>query len=380
MLHPVPTRWNTWLLGTRPGRISAGEDPKGVTIETHRPQPTDDVTFGPARDVTVVVCTYAEERWDRLVDAVASLRSQRHAPHQVLVVVDHNERLLRRARSHFPADIETVASVGPNGLSGARNTGVQLATGDVVAFLDDDAVADPGWLEELLAQYGPAVAGTGGVAVPVWPGAGRPRWFPSEFDWVVGCSYRGQPEIVAPQRNLVGAAMSFRRTVFDRVGAFDPAMGRIGSRPVGCEETEFAIRLRRILAGVELLHVPPAIVRHHVAPDRTTVGYFLRRCYSEGISKAAVTRRVGRSHALSSERRHLFSTLPRGCLDGLNAALEGDPAGIGRAAMIGVGLAVTVVGYLVGTLASLSAISPPRGRSGEMTRAPATGRGARYEA
>jgi glucosyl-dolichyl phosphate glucuronosyltransferase len=310
--------------------------------------PKDRFPSGPPRTVTVVICAYTERRWDSLLDAIVSLRVQRRRPDQLLVVIDHNDRLLARARSSFPSDIELVASVDDQGLSGARNTGIRLARGDVVAFLDDDAEADPGWLEELLGRYRPDVAGAGGVAVPVWPGGGRPRWFPLEFDWVVGCSYLGLPDHEMPQRNLIGAAMSFRRSVFDMVGAFDTAMGRVGSFPLGCEETEFAIRLRRVLAGVQLLHVPPAIVHHHVAVERAKVSYFLRRCYAEGLSKAAVTQRAGRDEGLSSERRYVLSTLPRGVLDGLRSGLGGDVWGVARAAMIGVGLLATLTGYLVG--------------------------------
>jgi GT2 family glycosyltransferase len=303
---------------------------------------------GPPRTVTVVICAYTERRWDSLVNAIASLRAQRRPPDQVVVVIDHNHQLLQRARSSLPSDIEVVASDDQQGLSGARNTGVRLASGDVVAFLDDDAEADSGWLEELLGRYRSDVAGAGGVAIPVWPGRRRPPWFPVEFDWVVGCSYLGLPERVMPQRNLIGAAMSFRRSVFDMVGSFDTAMGRLGSVPLGCEETEFAIRLRRVLVGAQLLHVPPAIVHHHVAVERARVLYFLRRCYAEGISKAAVVQRAGRDQALSSERRYVVSTLPHGVLDGLRSGLGGDFWGLARSAMICVGLLATLAGYLVG--------------------------------
>ena len=134
---------------------------------------------GPPRTVTVVICAYTDRRWDSLLRAIESLRAQRRPPDQYLVVIDHNQPLLQRARSSFPSDIDVVASVDPRGLSGARNAGVQHARGDVVAFLDDDAEADPGWLEELLGHYHPHVAGAGGVAVPVWPAPGRPPMVPA---------------------------------------------------------------------------------------------------------------------------------------------------------------------------------------------------------
>ena len=179
-------------------------------------------------------------------------------------VLDHNHGLLQRARSSFSSDIELVASVDEQGLSGAWNTGARLARGDVVAFLDDDAEADPGWLEELLERYRPDVAGTGGVAVPVWPGRGRPRWFPLEFDWVVGCSYLGLPNRRRPSAISSGPpCRSGVRSSTWSVPSIRP-WTRFGPFPLGCEETEFAIRLRQVLVGAQLLHVP----RHCSPPCR----------------------------------------------------------------------------------------------------------------
>lgn len=298
----------------------------------------------------MVVCAYTERRWESLLRALDSLRSQRRLPDQCVVVIDHNEQLLRRARFSLPNDIEVVASEEPQGLSGARNTGVKAATGDVVAFLDDDAEADPGWLEALLGQYEhPWVVGAGGQALPVWPEK-RPSWFPPEFDWVIGCSYVGLPETVAPVRNPIGAAMSFRRSVFAQIGLFDTGMGRVGVLQLGCEddETEFAIRVRRGIEGAELMHVPDAVVRHHVEPERVRIGYFVRRCFSEGISGASLARRAGTGPALSSERHYVLSTLPKGLLDGLRDSFRGDAGGFARAGMILAGLSVTIAGYLLG--------------------------------
>lgn len=303
--------------------------------------------FDTPRTVSVVICAYTERRWDSLVDAIDSMRVQRHRPDQLVVVIDHNNELLRRTRSTFQSDVEVLANAEVKGLSGARNTGVRAASCDVVAFLDDDAEAEPDWLQELLAQYLPDVVGAGGVALPVWPGNSRPRWFPHEFDWVVGCSYRGLPDRVAPQRNLIGAAMSFRRSLFGEVGTFDTAMGRVGTLPLGCEETEFALRVRERFPRTELVHVPLARVHHHVGAERTTVTYFVRRCYAEGISKAAVAQRAGREMALASERAYVRSTLPKGILDGLRAGLRGDVGGFARSLMIVIGLATTTAGYLL---------------------------------
>src|SRR5205085_2959822 len=105
-------------------------------------------------------------------------------------------------------------------LSGSRNSGVTVCRGEIVVFLDDDAVAAPDWLERLLQGYAePQVVAVGGSIEPVWE-EGRPRWFPPEFDWVVGGTYLGLPTATAQLRNLLGCNMSFRRSVLLEAGGF----------------------------------------------------------------------------------------------------------------------------------------------------------------
>ena len=234
--------------------------------------------------VSVVVSAYTEERWQNVLDCVASLARQSAAPLEVVVVVDHNPELLARLRAALP-DVVTLANEQPRGLSGCRNTGWKAARGDVVAYLDDDAVAAPDWLEKLLEVYRrPGIAGAGGHVEPMWI-AGRPAWFPSEFDWVVGCSYRGQPRQVASVRNLIGCNMSFRRAALEELSGFRVGIGRVDGRGslAGCEETEFCIRLRERFPGQDLLYIPAARVYHSVPPERARWSYFLGRCYSEGL-------------------------------------------------------------------------------------------------
>jgi hypothetical protein len=97
--------------------------------------------------------------------------------------------------------------------------------------------------------------GAGGRALVVWPDK-RPGWWAPEFDWVVGCSYTGLPTTVAPVRNLIGAVMSLRGSLFDELGTFDTNLGPLGALPLGCEETEFAIRVRRGIAGANSCMYP----------------------------------------------------------------------------------------------------------------------------
>jgi glycosyltransferase involved in cell wall biosynthesis len=274
--------------------------------------------------------------------AVESLQRQNTHPLEIIVVVDYNMTLMERAQAVFP-DARVVDNRQARGLSGARNSGIAVARGSVVAFLDDDAVATPDWIAQLCAAYtDPDVIGVGGLIEPLWQG-GRPAWFPAEFDWVVGCSYRGLPETATPVRNLIGANMSFRRDIFDEIGVF-----RLG---YGCDETDFCIRVRQRWPEKVLLFKPVAKVIHQVPAGRANWDYFRARCYFEGGSKAVVSWLVGAQDGLSSERAYTFRTLPMGIIDGLkDALLQRKLAGLARAGAIVTGLALTTSGYLAGKL------------------------------
>lgn len=300
---------------------------------------------------SVVICAFTTDRWDELCAAVASVAAQTLPARDTIVVIDHNDELLSRARKAFPA-ARVVSNDGQRGLSDARNHGVRAANGTLVAFLDDDARAEPSWLERLAAAYDhPDVMGVGGSAAPAWAGAGRPSWFPEEFDWVVGCSYRGLPDRRARIRNFLGCNMSFRREAFTIAGGFDTAVGRIGTRPVGGEETEFCIRLRRSRPGSVLVYEPLARVIHSVPAARRRWSYFRARCYAEGLSKAVVSRLAGSEDGLASERRYVIAILPAGVLRNLALAIaRRDFGGLPRAGAIVAGLAVTTAGYVMGRL------------------------------
>ncbi len=300
--------------------------------------------------ISVVICAYTDRRWDDIVAAVASIRGQTRPPSRTILVVDHNLPLLERTQVAFP-DLQVVPNTGRRGLSGARNTGVSQAIGDVVAFLDDDARAEPDWLERLAARYSnPSVVGVGGAATPVWPRQ-RPRWLPPEFDWVVGCSFVGMPNASTPVRNLIGANMSFRREVFGTIGGFTDGLGRVGSRPLGCEETELGIRLRQWRPRASLVYEPAAVVRHRVTADRMAWRYFCSRCYAEGFSKAMVSRLVGAKDALETERRYVRSVLPRAIVRALDPRQHDRPVGIASAGAILAGLGLAAAGYVRGRLA-----------------------------
>ena len=300
--------------------------------------------------VTVIICAYTDRRWDDLLTAINSMSQQGIAPDQIIIVIDHNSDLFARTKSHF-SNATVVENTQARGLSGARNTGIRLASGDIIAFMDEDAYAESDWLEALIAIYNdPNVLGVGGKINPVWLKP-QPSWFPGEFRWVVGCTYLGMPVSQTSVRNLIGCNMSFRSSVFGKIDGFRNDIGRVGIRPVGCEETELCIRIRQTIPHSKLIYSPAAVVNHRVPASRGTWSYFLSRCYSEGLSKALVTLYVGSKDGLASERTYMTKTLPFGIFHGLTVGLSGkDRNGFGKSIAIITGLMYTGIGYLVGTI------------------------------
>jgi glucosyl-dolichyl phosphate glucuronosyltransferase len=320
---------------------------------THAPVvPTEDARpkLNRISTISVVICTYTPARRDDLRAAVQSVAEQSYPALETIVVVDHDPTFLSQVRNELP-HVVAVPNRTTRGLSGARNSGLAVARGDVVAFLDDDAIAAPDWLRLLASEYSDErVFGVGGSILAAWEK--HPSWFPSEFEWVVGCTYLGMPRSRAQVRNLIGANMSFRRELLWELGGFVGGIGRVGTRPMGCEETEFCIRAHRARPSGLLIYQPLARVSHRVPRLRARPRYFLSRCYAEGLSKARVVGAAGAERGLATERTYTARTLPRGLCTGLvGAATLRDPAGLVRATAIALGLLTTIIGFCVGLLA-----------------------------
>jgi glycosyltransferase involved in cell wall biosynthesis len=308
--------------------------------------------------ISVIICAYNEDRWNQLIEAIESVQKQTLPAVEIIVVIDYNLRLYDRLQQ-LESKVILLENREEKGLSGARNTGVAAATGLMIAFLDDDAVASTDWLAIMSENCGDRVLGVGSNVLPIWD-CKKPAWFPDEFYWTVGCAYLGLPESTKPVRNLLGGAMCLRREIFTSVGTFRSSLGRLGTLPLGCEETELCIRARQHWTQSNFIYEPRAKVYHHIPSRRARFSYFRSRCYSEGISKALVVELVGSSDGLSSERDYTFKTLPKGILRGLTDALRGDFSGLGRAGAIIFGLGFTTLGYVVGIFKRIAIRNPNR--------------------
>jgi len=308
--------------------------------------------------VSVVVCEHTLDRYEDLREAAQSVLAQTHDDVELVLVADGNDSVCARLREDYGTCSDTVVHCNEEnvGLLESRNNGAEAATGDVVAFLDDDAVADEEWVAELVAVYEERdVPAVGGKMTPAWV-AGRPGFLPEEFYWLVGVTHRGygpdgDPDEAGEVRNTFGSNISFRREVFLELGGFEAEIGgRQGDANLQGGETELCARMDRAY-GHGVYYTPDAEVAHKVFDYRTDPVWLLDRAFWQGYSKRGMEVLVPESGSTDAESDFLgallFDSVP-GRLRGLASDPSVEKAI--RLVMLGVFTAAVGLGYLYGVV------------------------------
>jgi cellulose synthase/poly-beta-1,6-N-acetylglucosamine synthase-like glycosyltransferase len=234
--------------------------------------------------ITGVICT--DGNTHLLPQAINSLCKQaidRERFH--LCVVDNSSgtvpMCLPEAFSSWPVDVLREAVVG---LSNARNAALRVCNSDVIAFMDDDALADAGWLGALLQAFEEEahVGAAGGRVTGMW-GHQRPHWLPSSKLGFLSLVDWGSErcELFSP-RWLAGTNIAFSTETLRKVGGFRTDLGRRGGGLLGNEELDATARVRA--AGMRVVYEPNAVVQHLIPPERLTHKWFRRRAFWQAIS------------------------------------------------------------------------------------------------
>ncbi len=263
--------------------------------------------------VSAVVCTHNLDNYPNLVEAVDSLLAQTYPEMEVIIAVDGNAELHEMVSAHYGGNkaVRAILLKENVGVSGARNAGIKAAKGDVIAFIDDDAIAEKGWIGNLLSTYREydAVA-VGGKILPVWLGA-KPVYLPEELYWLAGVTHQGfAEEKVVEVRNTFGPNMSFKREVFQKAGLFNQSLGfaRNGLSYIQAEEPEFALRMKREL-GKGVIYNPKAVVYHKISREKVKIRVLLKRAFYQGYSKALLRKLNISADAVATERSYLKALL-----------------------------------------------------------------------
>jgi glycosyltransferase involved in cell wall biosynthesis len=258
--------------------------------------------------ISVVICT--RNRISYLRSAVNSVILQAsNSPLAEVIVVDNGstDSTADFVRSLCPTFPNVKYIFEPSlGLSHARNSGLRAAQGQYIAFLDDDAVAEDGWLSQIPIAFetgGGDIACVGGKIEPIW-GKPRPTWLHDDLlGYVSAFDYFPVPVRMPENIGPWGCNVVFRRDVLRRLGGFSTALGRKGALLLSNVEFVVYRQLREL--GFSIYYDPKICVRHWVNVDRLSKAWFKRRAYWQGVSDSMLDVQSGASSKLAMGRRRL---------------------------------------------------------------------------
>lgn len=252
-------------------------------------------------DASIIVCTY--NRAESLRDTLGALKSQQTVTGREweVIVVDNNSKDdTRQVIAEFQREwpLLRYEFEGEQGLSHARNHGIDAAHGNALLFTDDDVLPEPDWMETTLAGLEQHHADAcGGYIAPIWE-VPPPDWLTERFYGflAVRTDRSDDYDITSPSQAPFGANMAFRRNVFEKVGGFDTSRGRKGNVLASGEDGELFERI--LAAGFKAVFLGQSRVHHKVESFRLTKRYFRRWRFQ-------TSRNIAQSRDMTGERRLL---------------------------------------------------------------------------
>ncbi len=261
---------------------------------------------------SVIFCTYNREKY--IYNAMKSIADQSFAADRYEIVLvnnnstDSTEQICRQFQTDYP-HINFLYFVETNqGLSYARNRGIEESTGDILIFVDDDATAFDGYMAAIDAFFDnyPQAVAAGGPIVPVYEAA-KPKWLSHYTEQLIGGAlYEGKDE--KPFRNGKypgGGNSAFRKTVFEKYGLFNVELGRKGTGLIGAEEKDLYDRL--VKGGEVFYYLPQMGIHHYIPEKKLTDAHFRELTYSIGKSERIRTKAV----SPKSYRKRIFAEIKK---------------------------------------------------------------------
>ncbi len=274
--------------------------------------------------ISIIVPCYTMERLRDITELLDSVQAQTYKKVETLIVAERSTELASSISNYVQekdyGNIKVLYNQGDWGSYAARNLGIEQAQGDVLAFIDDDALLFPDWAEETARNYAEddSVVGLTGPILPLWEYDSM-SWFPRELYWIFSCTYWDWSE-KKEVRNGYGTNISFLRGAFDACGLFKNRLevgewGKSDWQRPGAKETEFSVRVTQ-KTGKRIVYNPNIRVKHKVYRYRLSTGFIAKRAYWEGYAKAWLNRwsRSSNRRVLATEyellRRIFLNLLP----------------------------------------------------------------------
>jgi glycosyltransferase involved in cell wall biosynthesis len=239
--------------------------------------------------ISAIVCTY--NRYDLLPQALKSLAAQTLPQSQYeIIVVDNSpdHAFSREAAGEFSeiANLKWIIEKTP-GLSNARNVGTRTASGTIVSFMDDDAIAAPDWLINIIAgfdRFGDEAAILGGTVKPLWREP-RPQWLHDDLlGYLSLVDWGGMSRFAESSEWFAGTNISFRRSAIIGSGGFSTDLGRAGAGASLLSNDEIDLIAKIEKAGGRSVYDPDVLVDHQIDGARLTQPWFRRRAAWQATS------------------------------------------------------------------------------------------------
>lgn len=247
--------------------------------------------------ISVCICTYNRDEF--LGKALESLANQTLNPedYEILLIdnnsTDQTPQIAANFEHQYPNHRFSYIVEKKQGLSFARNRAIHEASGPIIAFIDDDAIAAEHYLETLVNFFdqNPEVDAGGGKILPYYyPEGSHPKWLSKYMLGLISCLDIGD-EVKPFKRYPMGCNMAFRKSTFDRAGLFNTQLGRNKKNLAGSEEKEIFIRIKK--AGMKVYYIPKASVQHIIPQERLHQDYIERLSRGIGSSERVILEQMG---------------------------------------------------------------------------------------
>jgi len=243
--------------------------------------------------VSVVITCCSVKNFSNIVELLSALNKQSYSNLEVIIVVDGDKNLFEKLKNYYCDPNQNVRVIFTDkilGLSGARNLGAKSSRGEIIVFIDDDAIPSVDWVEKIIETFklDPFIAAVTGSAFPLWED--KPiDWIPKELQWIIGATTWYNGNKLCDVRHAWGMNMAFRRDVFLTCNGFSTIHGlkrgeREGIDRFPHEDVEFCLRLRR-KTGMRIIYNPNVKVFHKVSRRKLTVKFFAKHAYVQGFAK-----------------------------------------------------------------------------------------------
>lgn len=247
--------------------------------------------------VSVIICTYNRAQF--LPQVLQGLAIQTLAPDLFeIILVDNNSKdqtaeICTDFRQKNPSINFRYVLETRQGLSFARNRGIDEAQSDILVFIDDDAIPEKEYLYHIsrFFETTPDAAAAGGRIYPLFESK-RPVWMPDILTSLVAAIDLGDHVCLFKKKFPIGANMIFRKSTIRKYGPFNVNLGRRGDNLEGAEEKDLFLRVTK--AGEKVYYIPDAIVHHFIPDKRLTFAFFRRQALGIGYSEKVRAKNISR--------------------------------------------------------------------------------------